>query len=127
MSARTREYLFGYDEFASLGPVCAQVDDEVSQSELVTEALARHCEIERVDATYVCGSWRLTRAAEYLGMSNGFPTYVFLESKMGCGVGYCKGCPIRLRNGDGYGLVCVEGPIFLSQDVELSYPIYPLR
>jgi dihydroorotate dehydrogenase electron transfer subunit len=127
LSARTRAYLFGFDEFEALGPVHVQVDDEGAQGELVTDALSGFCESHRVDAAYVCGSWRLTRAAEDLGMSNGFPAYVFLESKMGCGVGYCKGCPARLRGGGGYKLVCVEGPIFLTQDVELSDPIYPLR
>lgn len=127
LSARTRAYLFGFDEFEALGPVYTQVDDEETRGELVTAALSVFCESHRIDAAYVCGSRRLTRAAEGLGISNGFPSYVFLESKMGCGVGYCKGCPARLRDGDGYKLVCVEGPIFPTQEVELSDPIYPLR
>lgn len=126
LSARTREYLFGHDRFAALGPVRIQVDDEGVGGGVVTEALAEDCESRRVDAVYVCGSWRLTRAAEDLGVSHGFPAYVFLESKMGCGVGYCKGCPTRLRHDDGYKLVCVEGPVFPTREVELSDPVYPL-
>ncbi len=126
LSARTRAYLFGFDEFASLGPVYAQVDDERTRGELVTDALAEYCRSHRVNGAYVCGSWRLTRAVDGLATSNGFPGYVFLESKMGCGVGYCKGCPVVLRNGGGYRLVCTEGPIFPSREVELSEPVYPL-
>ncbi|QIN78494.1 dihydroorotate dehydrogenase electron transfer subunit [Rubrobacter marinus] len=124
LSARTRDYVFGHDRFAALGPVRVRVDDEDGDEALVTDALARECEGYRVDAVYGCGSWRLTRAAEALGVSHGFPSYVFLESKMGCGVGYCKGCPARLRNGDGYKLVCVEGPVFPTREVELSDPVH---
>jgi dihydroorotate dehydrogenase electron transfer subunit len=127
LSARTRDYVFGHDRFAALGPIYTRVDDEGVGGELVTDALAVDCAGRRVAAVYVCGSWRLTRAAEDLGESNGFPAYVFLESKMGCGVGYCKGCPTRLRGGYGYKLVCVEGPVFPTREVELSDPVYPLE
>lgn len=93
----------------------------------MTDALAEDLEVRGVDAAYVCGSWRLTRAAEEIGASNGFPAYVFLESKMGCGIGYCKGCPTRLRRGGGYKLVCVEGPVFPAREVELSDPVHPFQ
>ncbi len=127
LSARTRDYVFGRERFAALGPVHARADDEGHGAGLVTEALAEDLEVRGVDAAYVCGSWRLTRASEELGIANGFPAYVFLESKMGCGIGYCKGCPTRLRNGDGYRLVCVEGPVFPTREVRLSDPVYPLQ
>ena len=126
LSARTRAYLFGLDEFASLGPVHTQVDDEAAGDELVTDALREDCRGDGVDAAYVCGSWRLARAVEEIGASEGFPGFVFLESKMGCGVGYCKGCPVGLREGGGYRLVCVEGPIFPTREVELTGPVHPL-
>lgn len=131
LSARTRAYLFGLDEFASLGPVHTQVDDEAAEDELATNALAtdalrEHCRGGGVDAAYVCGSWRLARAVEDIGASEGFPGFVFLESKMGCGVGYCKGCPVGLRGGGGYRLVCVEGPVFPTREIQLTGPVHPL-
>lgn len=125
LSARIRTYLFGFDEFEALGPVHARVDNEGGRGDLVTDALAKHCREHRVDAAYVCGSRRLTRATDELGADHAFPGYVFLEEKMGCGIGYCKGCPVRLRNGGGYKLVCTEGPIFSTREVELSGPIFP--
>jgi dihydroorotate dehydrogenase electron transfer subunit len=125
LSARTRAYLFGFDEFEALGPVHARVDDEGGRDDLVTDALAKYCREHRVDAAYVCGSKRLTRATDELGAEHAFPGYVFLEEKMGCGIGFCKGCPVRLRNGGGYKLVCTEGPIFSTREVELSGPIFP--
>jgi dihydroorotate dehydrogenase electron transfer subunit len=125
LSARTQDYLFGFDEFEALGPVHARVDDEGGRDDLVTNALAKYCREHHVDAAYVCGSQRLTRATDELGADHVFPGHVFLEEKMGCGIGYCKGCPIRLRNGGGYKLVCTEGPIFSTREVELSGPIFP--
>ena len=125
LSARTRAYLFGFDEFEALGPVHARVDNEGGRDDLVTSALAKYCREHRVDVAYVCGSRRLTRATDELAADHAFPGYVFLEEKMGCGIGYCKGCPVRLRHGGGYKLVCTEGPIFSTREVELSGPIFP--
>jgi len=127
LSARTRAYLFGLDELSELGSVHAVADDEGSADHLVTNALAEYCVENHIDATYVCGSQRLTRATDELGASRGFPAYVFLEEKMGCGIGYCKGCPVRVHGGGGYKLVCTEGPIFPTREVELSGPIFPPR
>jgi dihydroorotate dehydrogenase electron transfer subunit len=119
LSARTRSYLFGFDEFEALGPIHAMVDDEGFTDEVVTSFLKTACESQGVDAAYVCGSRRLIRHTADIGEEHGFPAYVFLEEKMGCGVGYCKGCPVKLRNGDGYRLVCTEGPLFAAQEVVL--------
>lgn len=119
LSARRRAYLFGLEEFEVLGPVRAMVDDEGFADEVVTSLLELECETRGVDAAYVCGSRRLIRHTAEIGGEHRFPAYVFLEEKMGCGVGYCKGCPVKLRNGDGYRLVCIEGPLFTAQEVVL--------
>lgn len=124
ISARTRAYLFGRVELADLGPVHTIVDDEDGEGHMVTDALAKYCRANRIDKAYVCGSQRLTRATDELGASCEFPAHVFLEEKMACGIGYCKGCPVRLRGGTGYKLVCTEGPIFPTHEVELSGPIF---
>jgi dihydroorotate dehydrogenase electron transfer subunit len=119
LSARMNAYLFGLDEFWTLGPVRAIADDEGFADEVVTSLLEEACETEGVDAAYVCGSRRLIRHTTEIGERYGFPAYAFLEEKMGCGIGYCKGCPIELRNGGGYRLVCTDGPLFLTREVVL--------
>ena len=119
LSARTSAYLFGLDEFKALGPVQAMADDEGFADKVVTSLLEEECETQSVDTAYVCGSRRLIRNTARIGDRHGFPAYVFLEEKMGCGVGYCKGCPVELRNGGGYKLVCTDGPLFLAQEVVL--------
>jgi len=116
---RMNAYLFGLDEFWTLGPVRAIADDEGFADEVVTSLLEEACETEGVDAAYVCGSRRLIRHTTEIGERYGFPAFAFLEEKMGCGIGYCKGCPIELRNGGGYRLVCTDGPLFLTREVVL--------
>lgn len=119
LSARTSTYLFGLDQFRVLGPVQGRADDEGFADQMVTSMLQEACETQRVDAAYVCGSRRLIQHTADIGDRYDFPAYVFLEEKMGCGIGYCKGCPIELRNGGGYKLVCIDGPLFSAQEVML--------
>lgn len=119
LSARTGAYLFGLEEFEKLGPVRSMTDDAGFGDQVVTSILEKDCETDGIDAAYVCGSRRLIRHAALLGGCYEFPAYAFLEEKMGCGVGYCKGCPVELHNGRGYGLVCNDGPLFPAREVVL--------
>ena len=54
-----------------------------------------------------------------------FDCQVSVEENMACGVGICKGCPIRIKT-DGsqqknvYRLACTEGPIMNSYEIEWS-------
>lgn len=116
LSARTRSYLFGREEFATLGPLTEHADDESSGGSLVTENIRSEGQI---DIVYVCGSRRLTQAVAALVEESGSSGFVFLESKMGCGVGYCKGCPAS-ASGGGYRLVCTDGPILPIHEVLLE-------
>jgi dihydroorotate dehydrogenase electron transfer subunit len=120
LSSRTRDYLFGYERFREIGEVSRQVDDEDGGGFRVTDSLVRGSEDGRVDAIYVCGSRRLLRHAHEIGARREIPAYVFLEEKMGCGTGFCKGCPVRLRNGKGYRLVCTDGPLFSTGEIALA-------
>lgn len=119
LSARTSDYLFGLEGFRSLGPVYAIADDQGFADQVVTSQLEEACRTESVDAAYVCGSRRLIRHTTEIGERYEFAAYAFLEEKMGCGVGYCKGCPVELRNGGGYRLVCIDGPLFPAAEVIL--------
>lgn len=119
LSARTRAYLFGRESFRELGPVSELVDDEHGAERLVTDSLRHDVAADGVDEMYVCGSRRLARLAHELGREGGVPAYVFLEEKMGCGTGFCKGCPVALRDGRGYGLVCKDGPLFDTREIRL--------
>jgi len=40
---------------------------------------------------------------------------VSMEERMACGVGACKGCPVKTTAG--YKMVCKDGPVFDSREV----------
>jgi dihydroorotate dehydrogenase electron transfer subunit len=51
---------------------------------------------------------------------NGFPCQVSLEAYMGCGIGACLGCAVKVKTGKGqadYLKVCTDGPVFESSTV----------
>ncbi len=45
--------------------------------------------------------------------------YVSLDERMGCGIGMCKGCPVKTVSG--IQMICKDGPIFDSDEVYLDW------
>jgi dihydroorotate dehydrogenase electron transfer subunit len=116
LSARTSTLLLNRDQFEILGPVVTQTDAD-APGHLVTESLAEHLEQGfRPDLVVVAGSHRLARHTFHLGQQFHFPVKVFVEEKMACGVGFCKGCAIGLHS----ALICTEGPALPAEEVILD-------
>ena len=66
-----------------------------------------------------CGPWAMLRATVDLAGRYGHPCLVSMENRMGCGLGVCLGCSIRVE-GTGhaaYERVCTEGPVFRAERV----------
>jgi len=66
-----------------------------------------------------CGPWAMLRATVDLAQRYGQPCLVSMENRMGCGLGVCLGCSIRVE-GTGHGAyerVCTEGPVFRAERV----------
>jgi len=87
----------------------------------VTEALARYLEShQRQKFLFMaCGPWAMLRASVKLASQYGHPCLVSMENRMGCGLGVCLGCSIRVA-GTGhaaYERVCTEGPVFRAEKV----------
>ncbi len=63
---------------------------------------------------YACGPTPMMRAVADLGAAHGRTTFVSLEPVMGCGMGVCYSCVVRLHRPGGTHLVrsCIEGPVF---------------
>jgi dihydroorotate dehydrogenase electron transfer subunit len=63
---------------------------------------------------YTCGPTPMMRAVATLGAHAGHPVYVSLEPVMGCGMGGCYSCVVRVRRGTGSHFVrsCIDGPVF---------------
>ncbi|MHB1653833.1 MAG: iron-sulfur cluster-binding protein [Desulfitobacteriaceae bacterium] len=117
LSARTARSLVGAGEFAARGLMYTQIDEE--NDGRVTEQLQIKLEQGiHLDMVYVSGSQRLLRHCLELRAQYGFAVYVFLEERMACGIGHCRGCAIEIKNGSPkYALCCKEGPLFLAESV----------
>jgi len=69
---------------------------------------------------YACGPSPMLRRLFEISSLHGIDTYFSLEATMACGIGLCMGCAVRRRNGEGYYLVCTDGPVFKGESVDLS-------
>ncbi len=120
---RTREDLVGVEEFRSSVQEITLATENGSEGHrgYVTEPLARYLESRR-DRKFlfmVCGPWAMLRASVALAHRYGHPCLVSMENRMGCGLGVCLGCSIRVT-GTGhaaYERVCTEGPVFRAERV----------
>ena len=66
-----------------------------------------------------CGPWAMLEATVALARRYGQRCLVSMENRMGCALGVCLGCCIRVQ-GTGHGAyerVCTEGPVFWAEHV----------
>jgi len=63
---------------------------------------------------YACGPTPMMRAVAAIGERAGVPVFVSLEPVMGCGMGGCYSCVVRVRRGAASHFVrsCLDGPVF---------------
>lgn len=127
--ARSREYLAGIDDFASLGiEVCTSTDDGSAGhhgfvTDLLAAALEERSAVDRASAeacrVVCCGPEPMMAAVARIAAQAGVPCDVSLETPMACGLGICFSCVVRVRTGElaesspwDYRRSCVEGPVF---------------
>jgi dihydroorotate dehydrogenase electron transfer subunit len=79
----------------------------------LTRALAAH-PADRPLTLYACGPTPMMRAVADLGRDAGRRVFVSLEPVMGCGMGGCYSCVVRIRRGTESHFVrsCLDGPVF---------------
>ena len=64
---------------------------------------------------YACGPWMMLKKTASIAAGHGLPCDVLLEERMGCGIGACMSCVVRVKDANGrpaYARACVEGPVF---------------
>jgi len=110
--------------FHDLGARLIVSTDDGSRGEAgrVTVPVARALEEaapEQSITLYACGPTPMMRIVADLGARAGRPVFVSLEPVMGCGMGGCYSCVVRVRRGDGSHFVrsCLEGPVFNATTV----------
>lgn len=120
---RTQWDLVGTEDFAPFAPepVLATEDGSRGHRGYVTRPLAEYLARNRGRRflLLVCGPWAMLQASVELASQYGHRCLVSMENRMGCGLGVCLGCCIRVK-GEGhasYQRVCTEGPVFWSEHV----------
>jgi dihydroorotate dehydrogenase electron transfer subunit len=121
--ARTKEDLVGLAEFKPLmrGMLLATENGAMGYRGYVTrpleEYLSKHS--NKKFLVMVCGPGAMLRATVELAHRYRHPCLVSMENRMGCGVGVCLGCSIRVqgKGHEAYQRVCTEGPVFWSDKV----------
>ncbi len=123
--ARRRDELFAVDMFERQGVrvVLATEDGSCGTPGRVTaplaDALSRRAPGEGV-MLYACGPEPMLVAVSQLAAAHHRPSELAMERVMGCGMGGCFSCVVRVRDADGatrYVRSCLEGPVFRGEDV----------
>jgi dihydroorotate dehydrogenase electron transfer subunit len=122
---RRRQDIFCVDRFERFGVrvVIATEDGSLGHCGRVTAPL--QTALEEADRSapltiYACGPEPMLAAVARLAAHHARPSQLAMERIMGCGVGGCYSCVVRIRDGEGgtrYARSCVEGPIFRGEDV----------
>lgn len=78
----------------------------------------------QADMIYACGPTPMLRALKEYAEEHQIECWLSLEEKMACGIGACLACVCRSKEVDDHSKVhnkrvCIEGPVFLSTEIEL--------
>lgn len=123
--ARTAEQLFCLDRFERLGVDLQLATEDGSRgtagrvSVPLERDLAALPPAARVMIS-ACGPEAMLAAVGRLAARFGQPSELAMERQMGCGMGGCYSCVVRVRTPDGgsrYARSCVEGPVFKGEDL----------
>ncbi|HOO33733.1 MAG TPA: dihydroorotate dehydrogenase [Thermotogota bacterium] len=88
----------------------------------VVDALEHHLETRTsidVPQVLACGSIAMCKALDDKAKELGIKLFVSLDERMGCGIGMCKGCPVKTTRG--IQMVCKDGPLFDSDELLLDW------
>ncbi len=125
IGARTKRLVLCEDDFRDLGMEVKVATDDGSQgykglaTDLLKELLST---IDyRISTIFACGPREMLREIAAISINQDLPGQLSLESQMGCGVGACQGCVVRVKNlkskVESYQRVCKDGPVFRAGEI----------
>ena len=121
---RSKEFVILENEFESVSNnLCLATDDgSYGKNGFAINFLKEDIENGKIDSIYACGPLLMLRAVKNLAIEKNIPCQVSLEEKMGCGIGVCLGCSVKLASSPKetpeYVGVCTAGPVFDANFVE---------
>ena len=121
--ARIADWLVLTDDFRELGSTVREATNDGSRGQrgYVTDLLRDERPLDRFRAIYACGPNPMFAALKQRLEEYGFSgqCWASLESKMGCGIGACRGCSVIVS-----GMprrVCVDGPVFPLLEIDFAF------
>lgn len=117
---RTKNHVYGMTQ-APCAVNAVSDDGSIGEKALVTKPLMEAIEKKRPDLIMACGPTPMLRAVQKIANELNIPCQLSLEERMGCGIGACLGCNVKVNLPDGgwvYKRVCKDGPVFDSKEVE---------
>lgn len=96
-------------------------DGSYKEKGFAIDFMKKDIEEHKVDMIFACGPLPMLKAIRNYAMENNIPCQISLEERMGCGIGACLGCAVKVISGaePRFGHVCKEGPVFNAKDVEI--------
>ncbi len=111
-------------DFEALGwrVVVATEDGSLGRRGLVTDALDGWWRDEgagRIPELFACGPTGMLKAVAERARTRGWTAWTSMDNNMGCGVGACLTCVLKVRDGDqwAWARACREGPVFDAREV----------
>ena len=97
-------------------------DGTLGEKALVTKSLLAAIEERRPDLIMACGPGPMLAAVQKIALEMDIPCQLSLEERMGCAIGACLGCNVKITAEDGswsYKRVCKDGPVFDAKVVDM--------
>lgn len=119
---RTAAHAYGMTQ-APCAVTAVSDDGSLGERALVTKPLEQAILEKRPDLVMACGPAPMLAAVQALCEKYALPCQISLEERMGCGIGACLGCNVKIKTADGgwcYKRVCKDGPVFDAKEVCLN-------
>ena len=116
---RTAAHAYGMTQ-APCAVTAVSDDGSLGERALVTKPLEAAICARKPDVVMACGPTPMLAAVQALCETYGVPCQLSLEERMGCGIGACLGCNVKIMQPDGgwrYKRVCKDGPVFDAKEV----------
>lgn len=96
-------------------------DGSYKEKGFAIDFMKKDIEEHKVDMIFACGPLPMLKVVRNYAIENNIPCQISLEERMGCGIGACLGCAVKVISGKEprFGHVCKEGPVFNAADVEI--------
>ncbi len=118
---RNKDFVLLEEEYKKLSDKFVLTTDDGSYGEKGFAIDYLKKDLEKIDCIYACGPLPMLKAVQALAKETNTPCQISLEERMGCGLGVCLGCAVKVNAGEEtiYTHVCKAGPVFDSKVVQI--------